>query len=174
MFNLGISGLITAYVLLAVLLLGIGLRSGWSWKIKSAAIIVTTAFYLVTYFSYPRLLGWPTQEQPPPRFRLLSAYVERPDQQRNVSGAIYLWLTGIDDLSTPAIPRAYRFAYSVKLHERVRKATSNLNKGIAQLGEFKDGEDEGTALDKNVSGSGANSVNIIFYDLPDTLFPERQ
>ncbi|MGH8120281.1 MAG: hypothetical protein ACRESK_06670 [Gammaproteobacteria bacterium] len=173
MFYLGISGLITAYVLIAVLLLGIGIRSSWSWKIKTTAIIITTAFYLVTYYSWPRLLGWPSEEQPPQQFQLLAAYVERPDRQRGVSGAIYLWLTRIDDLSAPVVPRAYRFPYSVQLHERVLKATSSLNKGIAQLGEFEGGENGSTALNKNVSGSGEKSVNMIFYDLPDTMFPEH-
>jgi len=173
MLNLGISGLIAAYVLIAALLLGFGIYSNWSWKIKSAAIIITTAFYLVTYFSYPRLLGWPVQEQPPHRFRLLAAYVERPDRQRNVSGAIYLWLAGIDDLSSPLVPRAYRFPYSVQLHDRVLKATSSLNKGNAQLGEIEDADNPRSVPDKNVSGSESKSDNIIFYDLPDTMFPDR-
>jgi len=171
--NLGISGLVAAYVLIAVLLLGVSIRSDWSWKVKAAVIMLTTAFYLVTYFAYPQILGWPTAEKPPQKFRLLASYIERPDKNRGVSGAIYLWLAGIDDLSSPLPPRAYRFAYSDTLHERVLNATSKLNKGMAQLGEFDNTHDTNTGNTKNVPGSDKKSVNIIFYDLPDSLFPDR-
>ena len=167
------SGLIAAYVLIAALLLGTGIRSGWSWKIKATVIMITTMFYLVTYFSYPQILGWPTPEQPPQRFRLLAAYVEQPDKQRGSSGAIYLWLARIDDLSSPLIPRAYRFAYSVKLHDRVLQASSKLDKGIAQLGEFETGDGGLADVVKNVSGTGAESAKMVFYDLPDAMFPDR-
>ena len=173
MLNLGISGLVAAYVLIAVLLLGVGMRSTWSWKVKAAAIMLTTVFYLVTYFAYPQILGWPTTEKPPQKFRLLASSIERPDRSRGVNGAIYLWLAGIDDLSSPLPPRAYRFAYSVTLHERVLNATSKLNKGIAQLGEFDSNYDTYAGKIKNVPGSDEKSVNIIFYDLPDSLFPDR-
>lgn len=173
MLNLGISGLVAAYVLIAALLLGACIHSNWSWKIKSVVIMLTTAFYLVTYFSYPQVLGWPTAEKPPQKFRLLAAYVERPDRNRGVSGGIYLWLAGIDDLSSPLPPRAYRFAYSETLHERVLHASSKLNKGIAQLGEIDSSHDPNAGTTKNVSGMDAKSVNIIFYDLPDSLFPDR-
>jgi hypothetical protein len=173
MLNLGISGLIAAYVLIAVLLLGIGMRSTWSWKIKAGAIILTTVFYIVTYLAFPQILGWPTSEEPPKKFRLLASYVERPDRSRDFNGAIYLWLTGIDDLSSPLPPRAYRFAYTDTLHEHVLNATSKLNKGIAQLGEFGSYYDMKEGKIKNVPESEGKSVNIIFYDLPDTLFPDR-
>ena len=171
--NLGISGLVAAYVLIAALLLGVGIRSNWSWKIKSVVIMLTTVFYLVTYFSYPQILGWPTAETPPRKFRLLASYVERPDGSRGVSGGIYLWLAGIDDLLSPLPPRAYRFAYSETLHKRVLHASSKLNKGIAQLGEIDGSHDTNAVTTKNMSGADAKSANIVFYDLPDSLFPDR-
>jgi hypothetical protein len=173
MLNLGISGLVAAYVLMAVVLLGVGMRSAWSWKVKAAVIMLTTAFYLVTYFAYPQILGWPTAEKPPQKFRLLASHIERPDKNRGVSGVIYLWLAGIDDLSSPLPPRAYRFAYSDTLHQRVLNATSKLNRGIAQLGEFESNHDTNTGKTKNVPESDKKSVSIVFYDLPDSLFPDR-
>ena len=173
MFNLGIPGLITAYVLIAALLLGMGIRSVWSWKVKAAVIGVTTAFYLVTYFSYPQILGWPTLERPPQRFRLLASYIEPPDKQRGSGGAIYLWLARIDDLSSPMAPRAYRFAYSVKLHERVLNASSKLSKGTAQLGELESSNTTNTDMMKKLSESDIKAGNIIFYDLPDAMFPDK-
>ena len=173
MLNLGTPGLIAAYVLIAALLLGISIYSNWSWKIKATVIIITTTFYCVTYFSYPQILGWPTSEPPPQRFRLLASYIEQPDKQRGVSGAIYLWLARIDDLSLPVVPRAYRFPYSANLYARVLNASSKLSKGIVQLGEFEGSDDMPADRQKKISGSNAESVNIIFYDMLDTMFPER-
>ncbi|MCK5498953.1 MAG: hypothetical protein KAI77_07110, partial [Gammaproteobacteria bacterium] len=70
--TLGISGLIAAYIVLAVLLLSINLYSKWSWHVKAITIIITSAFYIVSYFSFPPLLGWPTKQALPSHFRLLS------------------------------------------------------------------------------------------------------
>jgi len=46
--TLGITGIITAYILLALLLLSINLYSKWSWQIKAATIVLTSVFYVVT------------------------------------------------------------------------------------------------------------------------------
>lgn len=172
MLILGTTGLITAYVLIGVLLLSINLYSRWSWKIKAGTIIITTIFFIITYFSYPDLLGWPTSENPPQRFRLVATNVQQPNKLTGESGAIYLWLTQIDDLATSKPPRAYRFDYSNELHEQVLFATSKLNKGIPQLGEFEDHENIIDEL-KDAPRSGQRSTNLEFYDLPDPMFPDK-
>ena len=138
MFALGTTGLIAAYILIALLLLSINLYSKWSWKVKASTIIVTSFFYIITYYSFPQLLGWPTTENPPERFRLVASHVQQPDKVTGEEGYVYLWLTRIDDLSSPTPPRAYRLDYSNELHEIVINANAKLKKGIAQLGEFKD------------------------------------
>ena len=172
MLILGTTGLITAYVLIGTLLLSINLYSNWSWKIKAGTIIVTTIFFLVTYFSFPGLLGWPTSENPPARFKLIASQVQQPNKVTGDSGAVYLWLTQIDDLAVSTPPRAYRMEYSSELHEMVMNATSKLNKGIPQLGEFEDHENVIEEL-KEGPRSGQISTKIEFYDLPDPLFPDK-
>ena len=57
---LGVTGLIAAYVLVALLLLSINLYSNWSWRVKATTIVVVSGFYLVSYFSFSPILGWPT------------------------------------------------------------------------------------------------------------------
>ena len=54
----------------------------------------------------------------------------------------------------------------------VIKANSNLNKGIAQLGEA---EDQENIIDnvRDAPRSGQKSVKIQFYDLPDPMFPDK-
>ena len=56
--TLGITGIISAYILLALLLLSINLYSKWSWQIKAATIVLTSVFYVVlVVFFYPLRLG---------------------------------------------------------------------------------------------------------------------
>lgn len=172
MYTLGISGLVAAYVLLAILLLSINLYSNWSWKIKATSIIITSIFYIITYMSFPPLLGWPSGDIPPERFRLIAAHVKQPNKITGEEGSIYLWLTEFDDLTTDVPPRAYSVPYTDQLHERVIHANANLKKGISQLGEFDDD------LQTNINPAdgkrlGQISVKIQFYDLPDPLFPDK-
>ena len=172
MFTLGVTGLTAAYILIALILLSINLYSNWSWKVKAGTIIITSVFYIITYLSFPYLLGWPTTENPPERFRLIASHVQQPNKVTGENGYVYLWLTQIDDLSSVIPPRAYRLDYSNELHELVINANSKLNKGIPQLGEFDDHQNVIDEL-KNAPRSGQKSINIQFYDLPDPLFPDK-
>jgi len=170
--TLGIAGLITAYVLIALLLLSINLYSNWSWKVKAGTIIITTIFYIISYISFPPLLGWPTSQQPPERFKLLAAHVEQPDKASGKEGAIYLWINQIDDLTAYGAPRAYKMPYSDLMHEVVIKANAKLKKDIPQLGELN--EEGSMQVDvQDSSRAGVADAPIVFYDLPDPLFPDK-
>ena len=175
MFTLGVTGIITAYIILAVLLLSINLYSNWPWYVKIGTVVITSIFYIITYISMPPILGWPTEQDPPERFRLISAYVEQPNKLTGDEGGIYLWLSEIDDLSETPEPRAYKFPYSDPFHEEILKAQSKLKKDILQLGEFTDEEKEAGSLENiELKNRTTNiSAKISFYDLPDPLFPEK-
>ncbi len=172
MYTLGIGGLVTAYVALALLLLSINLYSNWSWKIKAVTIVLTSVFYVVSYLSFPPLLGWPTTDTPPERFQLIGSYVVQPNKLTGDKGSIFLWLTRFEDLATQEKPRAYELPYSNELHELIINANSKLNKGIPQLGEM---EDRDNVIDKlkDAPRSGQKTVKIEFYDMPDPLFPDK-
>lgn len=173
MFTLGISGLITAYVLLALLLLSINLYSNWSWQVKAGSIVVTSIFYIITFLSFPPILGWATEQNPPEKFRILSVHVDQPDKISGSEGAVYLWTAGIENLSTDVEPRAYKFEYSNELHERVLQVKSKLNKNILQLGEFEDPETGSLENLEEKTGMSAVSAKLTFYDLPDPLIPDK-
>lgn len=173
MVTLSISGLIAAYILVAVLLLSVNLYSKWSWPVKAATIIVTSVFYLVTYMSFPPLLGWPTEQIPPSHFRLISAHVQQPDKITGEEGYIYLWLTHIEDMSTNTPPRAYAFPYTNALYEKVVIANAKLNKNIALLGEIEESDEKGKIQVEDASRLGQISTSMQFYDLPDPLIPDK-
>ena len=171
MFTLGTSGLIASYVMLAVLLLSINLYSNWSWPVKAGTIIITTCFYVVSFYSIPPLLGWPTSTELPSKFKLIAAEVSQPNKTTGAEGAIYLWLTEVDDLSSARPPRAYQLSYSDLLHEQVLDAKIKMGKGVQQLGEIKESDAPVDEID--VTKTTQTSVEIKFYDLPDPLFPEK-
>lgn len=168
---LGITGIVAAYTLIGLLLLSINLYSRWSWQVKAAATILTSAFYVITYFSFPPLLGWPTTQYPPEQFLLVSSHVVQPDKQTGEDGAIYLWLMEIKNLRNPSEPRAYRLEYSNALHEKIIEAETRMEKDIAQLGEFKKPADNFSQLEGQKRG--VKSAAIEFYDLPEPLSPEK-
>ena len=170
MFTLGTAGLIAAYVLIAVLLLGINLYSAWSWKIKAGLIIVVSSFYIISYFSFPPLLGWPTKAKLPKQFSLIAARVSEPDKISGEEGEIYLWVMELT--SGTAKPRAYRLPFTPELHAKVTAATEKLGEGMQQLGEVV-GEQTNRGNQLDQKGDGQPSADIDFYDLPAPLFPEK-
>lgn len=169
---LGISGLIAAYIVLAILLLSINLYSQWSWQVKAISIILTSAFYIISYLSFPPLLGWPTKQALPSHFRLLATEIHQPDKLTGDEGAIYLWAKEIEDITIRVVPRVYVLPYSASLHERIINTQTKIDAGIPQLGEY----DEDSTMQIKVldsSKTGQESFDIQFYDLPDSLFPEK-
>ena len=169
--TLGIAGIVAAYILIGLLLLSINLYSRWAWQVKAAATILTSAFYVITYFSLPPLLGWPTTQSPPAQFLLVSTHVVQPDKETGADGAIYLWLTAIENMHRPAEPRAYRLEYSNTLHEKIIEAETRMEKDIAQIGEFKRPDDSFNRFEARKRG--VKSADIDFYDLPEPLSPEK-
>ena len=167
------TGLISAYVLIALLLLSINLYSQISWKLKAISIFVVTGFYIVTYLSIPPMLGWPTSDELPGRFRLVAADVVQPDKETGDKGAIFLWLKDLDDISATGKPRSYEVPYSDGLYELVINAKSKMEKGMPQLGEFKKPDDNNIKIVEDLNRVGQESYNIEFYDLPDPLIPEK-
>ena len=75
-----ILGLVSAYVVVALLLLSLNLTSRWKWWVKAAAIVVTGIFFIQAYIQTYALLGWPTDTDLPRHFQVLWAKVEDPNK----------------------------------------------------------------------------------------------
>ena len=166
MSNIGIGGLIAAYVALAVLLLSLHLYSSWNWGIKLAATLVLAAFYFVTYRALPEMLGWPTAYDLPERIQLIGIDVVEPH-------SVYLWARDLDRGLAPAAPRAYRLPYSTTLHEAAEAAGSKLRKGLPVIGEI---DPAGTA--QILAGEGETVAplrpQVRFVDAPEGLLPPKE
>jgi len=167
------AGLVTAFVLVALLLLVVCLYARISWHIKAALVGVVSAFYLVTYYSIPPLLGWPTDAELPQRFNLVALFVQEPDKATGDTGEIFLWLTDLERGPGRDEPRAYRVPFSADLHAKVAEAGTKMRKGLPQLGELVDENLGPNARPTDESRGGQQSIAIEFFDLPDPLFPEK-
>lgn len=122
--------------------------------------------------SFSPLLGWATEDEPTLRFRLIAAYVHQPDKLTGDEGSIYIWVTKLEDLTSVQTPRSHKLPYTEALHEKVINANAKLDKGIAQLGEFKK-QPNFAMIGNDEAKAGLISDQIQFYDLPDPLFPDK-
>jgi hypothetical protein len=187
---LGTSGLVAAHVAVALLLVALNLKTRWSWMVKASAIVIVSALYLVTYYSIPPLLGWPTEQRLPKRFHLLAVDVQEPDKASGRSGHIFLWARDLIQDGDSTEPRAYRLAYAAALGKTVQDAGEKVRKGMSQIGEVRDdmakstakhasAEDtdqsqvDGAAKSADAVAGGQSSVVIDFFDTPESTLPAK-
>ena len=124
-----------AYALLGVLLLVICIFARIPWPVKAAAIVLTSAFYVVSFFATRGLLGWSSTDPLPPKFKLLAARIVEPHSLEGDPGAIHLWVEALDDDNFPSgVPRAYRLPYDAHLAERTEAAIRASANGVPQGG----------------------------------------
>jgi hypothetical protein len=132
-----------AYVVMAVLLLCMGLTSRFAWWLKGVVIVVTSFFFIESFFATKSLLGWPGTGQLPHRFQLLWTRVVEPDPKISDPGAIYLWVEELDENNVPSgTPRSFKLRYTVPLADRSNKAKDEIMSGNPQEGTASDMEGE--------------------------------
>jgi hypothetical protein len=128
-----------AYALLGVLLLIICIFARIPWPVKAAAIVLTSAFYVVSFFATRGLLGWSSTDPLPPKFKLLAARIVEPHSLEGDPGTIHLWVEALDDDNFPSgVPRAYRLPYDAHLAERTEAAIRASANGVPQGGRTAD------------------------------------
>ena len=128
-----------AYALLGVLLLVICVFARIPWPVKAAAIVLTSAFYVVSFSATRGLLGWSSTDPLPPKFKLLGARIVEPHSLEGDPGAIHLWVEALDDDNFPSgAPRAYRLPYDAHLAERTEAAVRASANGVPQGGRTAD------------------------------------
>ena len=166
--------IIICYVLIGFLLVLFNLRTNFNWFLKASMIIIVTLFYLLTYKSFSNLVGWPSNNPLPDRFRLVAAQIYEPNALINSEGAIFLWVTDMNDLAGLSTPRSYSVPYNKDIHESISKALVNLKNGVPQMGENSSEGKTGiisSILKKEKISSTSSELN--FFDMPNQLLPEK-
>ena len=144
------------YAALGVLLLWLGLESRLAWWIKAAAIVVTSGFFIVTFFATNGLLGWPARAPLPDRFQLLWTRVVEPDPRSGDAGAIFFWVEETDADNLPSgVPKSFRLPYSRALADRSLAARDEIIAGHPQQGVAGelDGGDQAAEGEKKDNGA---------------------
>ena len=134
-----IVGLSIAYAMIGVLLLVACLFTRLPLPLKAGAVIVTSAFYVVSFYATRGLLGWSSVDPLPAHFKLLQARIVEPHSLAGDPGAIHLWVEELDDDNRPSgVPRAYRLPYDVHLAEKTEAAIKASADGRPQGGRTAD------------------------------------
>jgi len=138
-----------AYAVIGALLLIVLVYARLHWSFKAVAVVVTSAFYVVSFSEMRGLLGWASSDRLPATFKLLKSRIVEPHSLQGDPGSIYLWVEALDDDNRPSgIPRAFRVPYSDKLAETTDKAISDIAAGHPQGGRAADyGSGQGGLLD---------------------------
>ena len=167
--------IILGYVILAFLLLIFSMRTSFHWFLKTTMIVVLTFFYITTYKSFNDLLGWPTKDSLPDRFRLIAAQIYEPNIVINSEGSIYIWITNMNEKSGLSTPRSLEIPYSKEIHQKISKALVNIKNGVPQMGEMSDDNNEEGIVAKILEKKKAvsNSIKVNFFDMPSQLLPEK-
>ena len=141
--------LAVAYAVIGALLLVVLVYGRLHWSLKAVAVVVTSAFYLVSFDSMRGLLGWASTDKLPVSFKLLQARIVEPHSLEGDPGAIYLWVEELDRDNLPsAIPRAFRLPYDDALAEKTHAAETEIAAGHPQGGRAADfGGGDGTIID---------------------------
>jgi hypothetical protein len=145
-----------AYALLGALLLVLLIYARLDWRIKATAVVLTSAFYIVSFLASRNLLGWASPEKLPPYFKLLQARVVEPHSSDDDPGSIYLWVEALGEDNRPiSTPRAYRLSYNADVAEKVTKANAEIAAGHPQGGLSDSfGTGEGSAPEPTAPGVG--------------------
>jgi hypothetical protein len=137
------------YALLGALLLVVLVYARLPWPAKAFAVVVTSAFYIVSFSAAQGLLGWASEDKLPPRFKLLQTRIVDPHTLEGDPGSIYLWVEALDDDNRPSgVPRAYRLPYTEALAKRTREAEDKIATGHLLGGRTADfGNGEGGVIE---------------------------
>jgi hypothetical protein len=82
-----------SYALIGALLLVVIVYARLPWPAKAIAVVVTSAFYVVSFVGARSLLGWASVDKLPASFKLLQARIVDPHTVESDPGSVYLTRT---------------------------------------------------------------------------------
>ena len=122
--------LLFAYLLVASLLLLVCFRTNFTKKSKSLFVLVVTVFYFVTWQGLFDILGWPTYEELPDKFKISWVVIQEPNKISKKEGGLYLWVRNLDESNRPfGQPRAYSLFWNEENHRRAQEALHRIKEG---------------------------------------------
>ncbi len=160
---------IIVFVLVALLLALALVYSNWPRWLKGVLAFGITGFYFFGFSSVHSLLGIPSTDALPERFVMLAALVEEPTNKH--PGALYMWVTPIEEGKGFLQPRAYKLPYTRMGHEQIASGMRKGREGTPQMGtaEIKPGNGKGSSW----LNPGSDEQEVKIMDLPTPQVPEK-
>jgi hypothetical protein len=158
------------YAMLLLIVVCALLWSAWPRWMKSLLVLASTALYFGGYQAVSEIWGIPSSDPLPSRFLMLAAAIEEPSAKSK--GALYFWVSKLQDGKPTIEPRAYRLPYTKLLHSQVAEGLRRGRDGVAQMGTAETKSSEGTGGFFGLKpGNDEQIVNI--RDLPSPQLPEK-
>jgi hypothetical protein len=137
--------------------------------LKGVLTLGVCAFYFYGHNAVMSVIGYPTNDPLPARFLLIAAVIEEPTPK--YPGALYLWVTPIEEGRRHLEPRGYKLPYMRALHERITEGMKKGQRGISQMGTAEAKSGQGTGPSWLNPGKDEQEIKIM--DLPAPQVPEK-
>jgi hypothetical protein len=100
---------------------------------------------------------------------MLAAMIDEP--RGKFPGALYVWVTPIEEGKNFLQPRAYKLPYTRALHEQISDGMRKGREGVPQMGtaEAKQGNGKGSSW----LNPGSDEQEVKIMDLPTPQVPEK-
>ena len=119
--------LILSYLLIASLLMIFCFFTTFTRRVKLSGILFVTLFYFVSWNNYINILGWPSSEELPDRFRISWVVIQEPSKGDNKEGGLYLWVRHLNEVNIPyGMPRSYKLVWNEENHKIAQSALHKL------------------------------------------------
>lgn len=165
--------LTVCYAFLALLVVALCLYTRWPFWLKTAAILATAGFSMLSYDALIAVLGFPSNARLPERFVVHSAVVAQPNKATGDKGMIYVWATEMGKDGPAKQPRSYEVPFEKDLNKSLTEALRRGNSGITQIGQaFTTEEREGSNFVSRFMSS-VKTQRIRMQDMPDPSLPEK-
>ncbi len=160
---------ILVFVVFALLLALALVFSNWPRWLKGLLALGVTGFYFWGYAGVHSLLGIPSTDALPERFVMIAAIVDEP--RPKFDGALYIWITPIEEGKGVLQPKAYKLPYSRPMPEQIVDDMRNGRAGVNHMGvaEAKPGNGKGSGW----LNPGNDEQEVKIMDLPTPHVPEK-
>jgi hypothetical protein len=161
---------IIVFALTALLLALALVYSNWPNWLKGLLALGVSGFYFFGFGAVHSLLGIPSTDALPERFVMLAALIDEP--RPKFPGALYVWVTPIEEGKSFLQPRAYKLPYTRSLHEQISDGMRKGREGIPQMGtaEIKQ---QGSGKGASWLNPGSDEQEVKILDLPTPQVPEK-
>lgn len=163
-------GVVLAFSALLLLALVAVLWSRWPAWLKGLLVIGVTALYFVGHDVVREIAGLPSTDALPERFIMIGAVVEEPTAK--TKGALYLWVSRLQEGKPAGEPRAYKVPYTRELHRQIDDGVRKGRDGVAQMGNAEP-KTSGSGRGLGFLRPGNDEQEIKIRDLPSPQLPEK-